>query len=615
MSTVVCSPAPNGVGEHPLLRRIAGGVLALLAALGVVLAAPARPAYAHAQLTGTSPVNGQRLDVAPREIVLRFSEPVNLVRDGIRVLGPSGDVGGTGPARLDPADPAAVRLPLPAALGEGVYTVSWRVVSTDSHPIHGAFVFGVGDVDVGALPDAGARTDADAALSAAFWLFRWLGYACLALLAGGVCFTILCWPAGWAQARTRRVIAIGWAGSLACAVAVLLLQGPYAAGRSLAGIGDGALLSATLGTDYGRSVAVRLGLLLAGGALLLGSGRVPRLGPRLRAAAAVVVGVALPATWVGTGHANGEASVLPAAADTVHLSAMAIWFGGLVVLMSCVLPRSVGRGTQEVAGAVTRFSRVASTSVALLVVTGVYQAWRGIGSLAALSGSAYGSLLVFKLAVVGVLLWLGWMSRSLVLRRFVLPTVNGAAAAPAAAGSTGGRAAVATMNRTGRRAERAHEQQNLQARNQLGWSVRAEAAIGVVVIAITAMLVATPPATRSDGAGAVAPAPQPFSTQLALDGGAWVEVRMDPGRMGANSLTLAIRRADASAWDVPEVRAALYLPEQDLGPLPVTLDQVGPGDYAAPEVNIPAPGTWRLEVKVRTSEIDQTTVATEIPAL
>jgi copper transport protein len=268
-----------------------------------------------------------------------------------------------------------------------------------------------------------------------------------------------------------------------------------------------------------------------------------------------------------------------------------------------------------VAGAVTRFSRVASTSVALLVVTGVYQAWRGIGSLAALSGSAYGSLLVFKLAVVGVLLWLGWMSRSLVLRRFVLPTVNGAAAAPAAAGSTGGRAAVATMNRTGRRAERAHEQQNLQARNQLGWSVRAEAAIGVVVIAITAMLVATPPATRSDGAGAVAPAPQPFSTQLALDGGAWVEVRMDPGRMGANSLTLAIRRADASAWDVPEVRAALYLPEQDLGPLPVTLDQVGPGDYAAPEVNIPAPGTWRLEVKVRTSEIDQTTVATEIPAL
>ncbi len=355
-------PVPSGTGGRPRRRRLVAGVVVLFAAMIGGLAVPARPAYAHAELVATTPANGARLDTPPAAVTLVFSERVNLVRDGVRLLDGTGAVRSTEPARIDPTGPARVLLPVPAGLGPGSYTVAWRVVSADSHPIFGAFVFGVGDVPIGQLPSVAARTDADAPLSAVFWLFRWLGYAALALLSGGAIFLLLCWPAGWSRPRARRLLAIGWAGSLTCSVAVLLLQGPYAAGGSLARTADPDLLLATLGTDYGGYLLARLALLLVAGALLLrlarragkpttaglaGPAAEPATAPRLLPLAGVpgrfavglplvVLGIALPATWVGTGHANAEPSAWAAAADTAHLAAMATWIGGLAFLAGCV---------------------------------------------------------------------------------------------------------------------------------------------------------------------------------------------------------------------------------------------------------------------------------------
>jgi len=585
----------HGQGCSPILRIGGRPWLAVAVVLGFVLLllVPARPAYAHAQLLRTAPANGARLPVAPADVVLTFSERVTLVRDGVRLLGAGGQpVRGGRPARVD-AD-GTVHLPVPPGLASGVYTVSWRVVSADSHPLHGAFVFAVGDAQFGTIPDGAARVDADHALSTVFWLFRWLGYAGLALLAGGVAFLVLCWPAGWTRQRARRLLAAGWVLSAACAVAVLLLQGPYAAGRTLAGLTDTRLLSATLGTDYGRSMVVRLGLLVIGGALLLGTARA---GER-RATAALLLGLALPATWIGTGHANAQVSPLSAVADGTHLAAMASWFGGLAMLVACVLPRTAPEPVDAVAGVMVRFSRLATICVGALVVTGTFHAWRGVGSIAALAGSAYGTLLVYKLAAVAVLLWLGLLSRSVVRRRYVLPVVR--AAAPVA-------------SRSVRRAERDQREQDLLVRHRLRWSVRLEVLIGLAVLAVTAMLVSTPPATRGGPPEpAAAPAPAVATATLALSGGGEVEVRLDPAQAGTSTLTLTVRRVDGGAWDVPEVTAALELPAQDLGPLPVRLTRVDAGRYGSQGLSIPVAGTWGLSVSVRTSEIDRSTVETEL---
>lgn len=608
------------------VRRLAGLAAALVVAAGIV-ALTGSPAAAHANLVATNPSSGTELDTPPEEIRLRFSERVSVAPDAVTLRDGTAQVD-TGPAAVAPEDPAAVVLPVPADLPDGSYVVSFRVVSADSHPIAGAIVFGVG-VPAGSLDDVDAATE-DPAVAAVFAASRWSSYAGLALLAGALGVFALCWPGGWTNRRARRLVRLGWLVSLAGAVAVLLLQGPYSAGRTLAGIADPALLSATLDTDYGRYAVARLVLVAVAAGLLFGDWR--GRGHRLRTAGAGLVTVGLPVTWIGTGHANTSDNPLDQIADIVHLIAMSTWFGGLAILAICLLPRSAALPAAEVTGAVRRFSLLATGAVVTLVVTGTYVAWRRIGTLDAMLGTDYGRLLAFKLATMGVLLWLGSMSRSVVQRRYAADT------APELPEGT-------PASRSKRRAVRAASEQEHTARAQLRGSVRLEVGTAIAVLAVASVLVATPPGVVVTAAETLAEDAGPVEEQVQLDPendpSAGVQVLVDPAWVGENRVVVEVVRSveldPASAagiapspnpaatpdtlssefimapWDVAEVRASFELPGSDLGQLPVDLTRVAPGVYEATAAQLPAAGDWQLQLAVRTSEVDSHTVQVAVP--
>ena len=73
------------------------------------------------------------------------------------------------------------------------------------------------------------------------------------------------------------------------------------------------------------------------------------------------------------------------------------------------------------------------------------------------------------------------------------------------------------------------------------------------------------------------------------------------------------RRARCRGRADPEV-AELHstFTVRQLGPFPVALQHTAPGEYIAQAVQLPYSGTWQLRVTVRTSDIDETTVATPI---
>lgn len=610
------------------VRRLSGLAAALVLAAGIV-ALTGSPAAAHANLVGTSPSNGTELDGPPDEVRLRFSERVTVAPDGVSIRDSAGAVVDTGPAAVAPEDPSAVVLPVPPDLPDGSYVVSFRLVSADSHPVAGAIVFGVG-VPAGSLDNVDTDPE-DPAVAAVFAASRWTSYAGLALLAGVLGMLVLCWPGGWANRRARRVVVVGWVTSLAGAVALLLLQGPYSAGRSLAEVADPTLLSATLDTDYGRYVVARM-ILVAVAALLVVGWRAPW--SRLRTAGAVLVAVGLPVTWMGTGHANASDNPLDRVADVVHLIAMSTWFGGLAMLAICLLPRSVSLPREEVTGAVRRFSLLATGAVVTLVVTGTYVAWRRIGTLEALLGTDYGRLLAFKLAAMGVLLWLGSMSRSVVQRRYA------AAADPVPELADGTRS-----SRSKRREARAATEQERSARAQLRGSVRLEVGTAIAVLAVASVLVATPPGVVVTAAETLAATAGPVLEQVSLDPEedptAGVQVLVDPAWVGENRVVVEVVRSAELAggtssglpnapnptaspatqisefvavpWDVPEVRASFVLPGSDLGQLPVELTRTAPGVYEASDAQLPVAGDWRLELAVRTSEVDSHTVQVAVP--
>lgn len=528
---------------------------------------PGAKAMAHAELVETSPANGMHLDAMPRQVVLRFTESVNPVRDGFSLLDDSGKTVATPSAHIVPGDATRVSMPVPASLGDGVYVVNWRVVSADSHPIHGAFVFSVGDAQAAPLADAGAQAGSDGVVEVAFWLFRLLSFVGLALVVGGAFFVVVCWRPGLSDRRTRRLIASGLTVAVVSAAGLFLLQGPNVAGRPLSDLADPALLADTARTRFGLLLLGRIVLLCLAGVLLARMKAVSR-----REIALVVgVGYVLTLTWSGTGHAAaGLLSGLAVFVDAMHLMAMAVWLGGLAVLTLCAL-----RGLAS--AAVSQFSRVAGVAVLVLGVTGLLQAGRELAEFG--PGTQYFTLLIFKVAVFGLLLWLAALSRSFVRRRLLVPSRKAA-----------DRVVLARLRR----------------------SVAWEAGIAVVVLGLTAALVAVPPGGHDHGPRVAAVPAGPFLEALALPGAGDVQVWIDPARAGDNQIVLNVRDGRGVNQDVPEVRAQLRLPESDIGPLPVSLTRTGPGRFVAAGVVVPVAGTWTLNLQVRTTEFDSMTVSARV---
>lgn len=155
-------------------------------------------------------------------------------------------------------------------------------------------------------------------------------------------------------------------------------------------------------------------------------------------------------------------------------------------------------------------------------------------------------------------------------------------------------------------------------RSGLRRSVLAEAAIAVILLAVTTVLTSTEPGRTVEqeaGSGSTGTAVPDRAVKITLpfdtggpNGKGSVRLELDPGRVGANTLHLWSDSADGTPLDLPEIKVAFTLPAKDIGPLPLVPEQAAPGHWTASGVQLPLAGEWRLDVTVRTSDIDQTTV-------
>lgn len=118
------------------MRRL----LAVLALAGLGLFALAVPASAHNSLVSSNPVNEATLDAGPQTVVLTFDQPVQEGEglNSVAVTGPDGTQWQGGPAKVDSN---VVSAPVRALGPAGIYTVGYRIVSADGHPVSGKVTF------------------------------------------------------------------------------------------------------------------------------------------------------------------------------------------------------------------------------------------------------------------------------------------------------------------------------------------------------------------------------------------------------------------------------------------------------------------------------------------
>ncbi|HEY3505555.1 MAG TPA: copper resistance protein CopC [Actinocatenispora sp.] len=641
-----------------MLKRILVVLAAVVAAL-----VPALPASAHAVLLRTDPGSGAIVQEAPASVTLTFNEPVELISRDIGVVAPTGaKVGGTPELTRDGT---VLRIPLRAGLPKGTFLVTYRVISADSHPVAGGFSFSIGAPSATAPAASGGTSAAEnPVVAVAMPLSRYVGYAGLALLVGSVLFLMVLWPARLSRRGPARLLALG-AGLVALgALAEFYLEVPYSTGGS---IGDVAYhdIVEVMNSRFGWAHLLRLILLAAAVPLLaiVGAERRNELGRVEK----VVLGV-LAVVGLGTWGYGGHPSTSPAPwatvlSDAVHLGAMAVWLGGLVMLICFLLPRGRPR---ELAAVLPVWSRWATIAVTVLAVAGIVQACLQLGTPAALVDTTYGRLVIVKVVAFALVLAVASYSRAAV-RRYVLPApaavvpaggasddpdaspyedevwdeVYGDEAEPAAtrpAAATGtpgdddapaardGKAAGSSdvpaaragdARTTGPAASTADAERRggdtsePAGRRGLRRIVLVEVAILAVVLGVTAVLVQTTPA-RS--ARTVASQQQNLPYSATLNNSLFsLQVQIDPARTGQNTLhAIAYHPSDGRPVKVLEWRVTASLPGGGIGPVTIPVKAIT-DNHAIGDVALPKAGKWKFSFTARVSEIDEATVTATVP--
>lgn len=565
--------------------------VALVAA--TVLAWGATAASAHAYLESAEPSQSEVLLVAPRQVVLHFDEPVEIDFGSIRVFGPSGrrvDQGGT---HHPGSDTHSVVIGLPAGLADGTYVVAWRVISADSHPVHGAYLFSVGTAAGAAKASSVAKAltaaSGSVAVGVVFGIVRFAVLAALLVLVGLVTVLWVVAPSAVAVRRLRVSVWSAWAVLVVGSVAGIAVQGVYAALLPLDRLFSPGLFDQVLHTRFGEVEVLRLILLVLVvpvlRAVLGPRGAASRRRPGWWAVPALVLGLGLLLTPGLAGHASTAGNPLVGESlDLVHLGGASVWIGGLVLLGMLALPgiaesarpgglRDIARG----------FSPLAVWAVVAVVASGTAQSIRQVGSFFALFHTVYGRTLVVKIAMVVVLVGLGVVSRRLTLGHWTWRRRGASRSEPHTEGDSMRRTGVIGLRR----------------------SVLAECTMVAAVLVATALLVNAAPARQA--------AAQPFSQSFFVLGDQ-VNAIVDPARVGAgNQVHIYLLGRLGQPVAVPELDVAVSLESSGIGPISLPMALVGPGHYRASNVIFPIAGQWTLEVTVRTTAIDEQEVFATVP--
>lgn len=446
LSAMFGTPIPGSrSADMPVLlslpRRRASRVGLLL--LLLVAAFPAR-LQAHARLLRSTPAAGDSLREAPTAIHLVFSERPELRFTTVRLLAGEREIQLAQPAMAIEGSEGGILVAIREALPPGRYRVEWQTGSADGHPIKGRFTFTVlpaGGAVAGApgpggaggdsvhvapsitnpviatpsaplaFPDSSHLAHPDEREGAAieqpigFRLARWIEFMALLVMAGAVSFGRFVLPAvagdvaltgdAWRRARV--------AGLLAGAVLVLAaLARLYAQGIAMHGPGGGLepvmLTEMVGGTHWGLG----WGLGVAGALLVIAALAMRRGDARNAVALAGAIAACISPAFTGHAVATEGGLHVPAVLfDVLHVTGAAAWLGTLAMMAIAAMPAAAAKEKGERGLAVARlfhaFHPIGLVAVGLVLLSGIGSSWIRLGSIAQLTMSNYGSVLLFKI--------------------------------------------------------------------------------------------------------------------------------------------------------------------------------------------------------------------------
>lgn len=375
---------------HTLPKRI--GAAFLLLVLFVLAGAP--QAFAHATLEKTVPAANAKLEQSPPFVELSFNEAVEPGAGSVEVVDSQSNKIKTDEPALENGG-TTLKLTLPT-LAEGVYSVSYHVISEDGHPVSGSYVFVVGNPPN--WKDAEtftANTNTSKGMQQnLLYVVRVLYYAALLLAAGTALWqAFIRKPSESLQSAFKRLLVIGLRALLLTVLLHIFLQ----ANDLMKGQPISAWGTMFTDTTTGRAWLELIILALLGFVAQRFNERFVRL-----LWVVLLLGVE---SLIGHPAAN-DPKALTIAFDFIHLLASSVWAGGLAVLLY------VWYTDRKEAGRFgASFSQGALISLAVLVVSGVAMTLLFLPKLSYLWLTTWGGLLTVKTVLVIAVLVTGTLLR------------------------------------------------------------------------------------------------------------------------------------------------------------------------------------------------------------
>jgi copper transport protein len=522
------------------------------------------PVSAHAILLRSNPQANAALENPPVQVELLFSEPLESKLSSISVFDANNLVVDVGDVRVDPSEPTRLTVSL-RTLSEGVYTVSWKAVSSiDGHQTVGAFPFAVGSANASAVQ--AIQQSATARLPFSALVSKFILLAALAVLAGQRLFIALVWKPALKEDQNNITEPAVWV-SLYHAGLVGVLFAIGLGILSQAGQTTGNELSFPWNPETGRMLTeTRLGLIWLARLALAMFAVWLSLGQRAswKSWLGFIVNLALLFTVTLTSHAATEARpFLPILGDLLHLIGMTFWLGGLVHLFTGIRQIQLVDDplrTKLTSLLTTRFSVNAILFVSLIGLTGFYSAYLRVGDWSALLISIYGHVLLVKQIFVAGLLGIAALNLFIISPRLSRDRAQGIADPALVA--------------------------------RFGKILIAELTFAGLLLASVSFLTYLPPARI------VAPS-------SALTGSAKVddlkmEISISPGRVGQNTFTLKVTSSEGHPLhSAKKVLLRFTSSQANIPPSELELIGAGDGTFSARGAYLSLPGSWQVQAVVR----------------
>ncbi len=560
----------------------------LAGGLGASLWAPSAAA-ADNTLASSNPAHGATVDSFTGPITLTFTNPLG--PDNTVTMLCNGNVVSLGDAALQ-ADGVTLSIPLKSPAPKGDCKIGWVVSDINLQPAgSGTVEFTVtndpvavettvaasttslapGETAPSTIPQntvppggvgggSGSSTNSTGPLG----LFRMFSNFALAVLFGSLVVIVIAWPEGVEYVVTVRFLRTAW---ILAAVSTYLFAGAVGAQQTGGGLG-GALSPGSLGdlldTGPGKAALLRLVFVLASGYVVMQPERA--IDPTSQLQALLPPGIAV----VTMAFSRPEFGLIEYAAGMVHALGMCIWLGGLVLVTRVVL---AGPGDEDLVHAVRGFSRIASPALIATVVSGAILFIRlDQGAL----GSAHGFLMIVKVLFVAGMVFVGVATRQFVTQRMTR---------------------VETMNTA------------IASRLRRAFGI--EASLGLVVIMLTAWLLAlTPPGLGSAASSLDVGAQYRFqNTSIGFDMSVSFSQTIGPNDVRIEVYSVPVTGITGLAVDfIPPATSTINgLTIHDIG-------LTGPGVAVLEKgdgFSLLAAGTWTIVVRIGDTVIQQIDVTVE----